>query len=159
MACRQYLLFHQIHIQLSGLDPFIFSFPGLTPSHSDNVIGRAALGPPGFVGANDLFVKGFNQFLERRTMHVFGGVPAFEGAFDLAQIFRERLWFAATPAGRRFFVKKIGVGHTGIMIRTSVFEQLRPDNLTGRRPAISQGGLDLWLEQASDFFAGRQRCI
>jgi hypothetical protein len=25
--------------------------------------------------------------------------------------------------------------------------------------AISQGGLDLWLEQASDFFAGRQRCI
>jgi hypothetical protein len=28
-----------------------------------------------------------------------------------------------------------------------------------REPAISQGGLDLWLEQASDFFAGRQRCI
>jgi hypothetical protein len=29
----------------------------------------------------------------------------------------------------------------------------------GRMAAISQGGLDLWLEQASDFFAGRQRCI
>jgi hypothetical protein len=28
-----------------------------------------------------------------------------------------------------------------------------------KSPAISQGGLDLWLEQASDFFAGRQRCI
>jgi hypothetical protein len=27
------------------------------------------------------------------------------------------------------------------------------------RPAISQSGLDLWLEQASDFFAGRQRCV
>jgi hypothetical protein len=25
--------------------------------------------------------------------------------------------------------------------------------------AISQSGLDLWLEQASDFFAGRQRCV
>jgi hypothetical protein len=26
-------------------------------------------------------------------------------------------------------------------------------------PAISQGGLDLWFEQAPDFLAARQRCV
>jgi len=26
-------------------------------------------------------------------------------------------------------------------------------------PSISQGGRDFWLEQTSDFLAGRQRCV
>jgi hypothetical protein len=31
--------------------------------------------------------------------------------------------------------------------------------LLRRAPAISQGGRDFWLEQTSDFLAGRQRCV
>jgi hypothetical protein len=41
------------------------------------------------------------------------------------------------------------------ILRVPPPREKKSPNLT----AISQGGLDLWLEQASDFFAGRQRCI
>jgi hypothetical protein len=39
-------------------------------------------------------------------MRVFGGVAAFEGAFEFAQIFRERRGFAAAPVCGWLFVKK-----------------------------------------------------
>jgi hypothetical protein len=32
-------------------------------------------------------------------------------------------------------------------------------NVPDGMAAISQGGLDLWFEQAPDFLAGRQRCV
>jgi hypothetical protein len=35
----------------------------------------------------------------------------------------------------------------------------RPVNQNRRAMAISQGGLDLWLEQTPDFLAGRQCCV
>ena len=51
-------------------------------------------------------------------MRVFGSVAAFEGAFEFAQIFRERRGFAATPVCGWFFVKKIGVGHDGMVMHS-----------------------------------------
>jgi hypothetical protein len=49
---------------------------------------------------------------------VFGGVAAFEGAFEFAQIFRERRGFAAAPVCGWLFVKKIGVGHRTLITRS-----------------------------------------
>jgi hypothetical protein len=84
----------------------------------NNVIRRAAGGTLGLVGGDDIFVKGFDQFLERGAVRVFGGVAAFEGAFELAQIFRDRRGFAATAVSGGFFVKKIGVSHDGKVMVT-----------------------------------------
>ena len=43
------------------------------------------------------FVEGFEQFLKRGAVGMFGGVATLEGAFELAQIIRERRGLAAAP--------------------------------------------------------------
>jgi hypothetical protein len=98
----------------------------------NDVIRRAAGGSLRFVGADDVFVEGFDQLLERGAMRVFGGVAALEGAFEFAQIFDERRGFSATPVCGWFFVKKIGLGHDGMVIGFSPFDQLCRDSATPR---------------------------
>jgi hypothetical protein len=80
-------------------------------------------------------------------MGVLGGVAASKGAFDFAQIIRERGSLAATPVAGWFFVKKIVLGHDDFFRRQAAnamsFSRLGMGGLywKNRRPArrISTG--------------------
>jgi PAS domain-containing protein len=61
--------------------------------------------------------------------------------------------------GLKLFRALIDHSSDGIYVMDPATRRFLDVNESGCRAAISQGGLDLWLEQASDFFAGRQRCI
>ena len=97
----------------------------LVASAGNHHVRRTAGGTLRLVGGDDFFIEGFEQFLKRGAVGMFGGVATLEGAFELAQVFVNRRGPAATAVGGWFFAQIIGVGHNALFRRQS---RLWPNN-------------------------------
>src|SRR5271156_4166072 len=95
---------------------------------------------------------------EAPEMVTFGWPP------DTLRLSAAAVWVA--QAGAAAHTPRLIKTTTGTAFRRAVFifsTRLSGKNTNGnrgfRRPAVSQGGLDLRLEQATDFLTGRLSCV